>query len=75
MLFYSNVSQNSKMESGELVMKVMPEDSSPLRSLLVHTEALTDSKDGHIVKLVGSCQDVSLITTYAENLQNAQVSI
>lgn len=39
----------------------------------MHTEAVLDEADGHLIKLAGSCQDVSLITSYAENLQTAQV--
>jgi hypothetical protein len=60
------------MGSGELVMHVIPEDQSPTRTLLMHAECLTGA-DGQVVKLVGSCQDVSLLSTYAENLQTAEV--
>ena len=60
------------MGSGELVMHVIPEDQSPNRTLLLHAECLNDA-EGRISKLVGTCQDVSLLSSYAENLQTAEV--
>lgn len=62
----------SEDQTTDLVYRILPKDHSQGRTLMVCGERIFD-KDKQKYKLVGTAQDVSLLTSYAENLHTAEV--